>query len=310
MIFNRVGSDHHEELLREALGDLGVPVLGALRRDERVATPERHLGLVPGGRARGARARGARHARRGRRALRRPRRGAAPRARAPRSAPAPAWSPSPPAGRCAGARIAIARGPAFSFHYEENLELLEAAGAELQPFDPLQRRGAPGGRRRADPGRRLPRGLRRRAGGQRVAARRDRGVRALGRPVLAECGGLLYLAAELDGQADVRRAAGARDDDAPADARLPRGDGASPPRRGSTPASEVRGHEFHYSQVEPLERRRAGRVDARRARDASAARASSPAACRRASCTCTGRRFPQIAEPPRARGRRETSRVA
>ena len=47
VIFNRVGSDHHEQLLREALGDLGVPVLGALRRDEGVATPERHLGLVP-----------------------------------------------------------------------------------------------------------------------------------------------------------------------------------------------------------------------------------------------------------------------
>ena len=47
VIFNRVGSDHHEQLLRDALNELGVPVLGALRRDERVATPERHLGLVP-----------------------------------------------------------------------------------------------------------------------------------------------------------------------------------------------------------------------------------------------------------------------
>jgi cobyrinic acid a,c-diamide synthase len=34
-------------------------------------------------------------------------------------------------------RIAIARGPAFSFHYEENLELLRGAGAQLLPFDPL-----------------------------------------------------------------------------------------------------------------------------------------------------------------------------
>jgi cobyrinic acid a,c-diamide synthase len=47
VIFNRVGSDHHEQLLREALADLGVPVVGALRRDDAVATPERHLGLVP-----------------------------------------------------------------------------------------------------------------------------------------------------------------------------------------------------------------------------------------------------------------------
>ena len=47
MIVNKVGSDHHVELLREAIEPLGVPVVGALRRDDRVAAPERHLGLVP-----------------------------------------------------------------------------------------------------------------------------------------------------------------------------------------------------------------------------------------------------------------------
>src|SRR5207302_2223035 len=47
VIFNRVGSDHHEQLLREAVAPLGVGVLGALRRDPRVSAPERHLGLVP-----------------------------------------------------------------------------------------------------------------------------------------------------------------------------------------------------------------------------------------------------------------------
>src|ERR1700733_12161856 len=49
VIFNRVGSDHHEQLLREAIEPLEIPVLGALRRDGRVTTPERHLGLVPAG---------------------------------------------------------------------------------------------------------------------------------------------------------------------------------------------------------------------------------------------------------------------
>ena len=47
VIVNKVGSDHHVELLREAIEPLGVPVVGALRRDDRVAAPERHLGLVP-----------------------------------------------------------------------------------------------------------------------------------------------------------------------------------------------------------------------------------------------------------------------
>jgi cobyrinic acid a,c-diamide synthase len=47
VILNKVGSDRHEELLREALEEGGVPVLGALRRAEQVGTPSRHLGLVP-----------------------------------------------------------------------------------------------------------------------------------------------------------------------------------------------------------------------------------------------------------------------
>ncbi|WP_432093950.1 cobyrinate a,c-diamide synthase [Streptomyces sp. bgisy100] len=47
VILNKVGSDRHEELLREALGGSGVPVLGALRRTDGVGTPSRHLGLVP-----------------------------------------------------------------------------------------------------------------------------------------------------------------------------------------------------------------------------------------------------------------------
>ncbi|MEV5954644.1 cobyrinate a,c-diamide synthase [Streptomyces sp. NPDC051987] len=47
VILNKVGSDRHEELLREALDAAGVPVLGVLRRVAQVGTPSRHLGLVP-----------------------------------------------------------------------------------------------------------------------------------------------------------------------------------------------------------------------------------------------------------------------
>ncbi|MFE9572296.1 cobyrinate a,c-diamide synthase [Streptomyces sp. NPDC006692] len=47
VILNKVGSDRHEALLREAMEDVGVPVLGALRRAPQVDTPSRHLGLVP-----------------------------------------------------------------------------------------------------------------------------------------------------------------------------------------------------------------------------------------------------------------------
>ncbi|MFD9495350.1 cobyrinate a,c-diamide synthase, partial [Streptomyces sp. NPDC060005] len=47
VILNKVGSDRHEAMLREALDASGVPVLGALRRAPQVGTPSRHLGLVP-----------------------------------------------------------------------------------------------------------------------------------------------------------------------------------------------------------------------------------------------------------------------
>ncbi|MGW0473037.1 cobyrinate a,c-diamide synthase [Streptomyces coeruleorubidus] len=47
VILNKVASDRHEVMLREALEQTGVPVLGVLRRAPQVDTPSRHLGLVP-----------------------------------------------------------------------------------------------------------------------------------------------------------------------------------------------------------------------------------------------------------------------
>ncbi len=114
-----------------------MPVVGALRRDDRVTAPERHLGLVPAAEREGRTSEAldtlAAATERyvdldGVLAL----------ARAAPDAAGPAWSPLPRNESApAPARIAIARGPAFSFHYEENLELLAAAGAELLAFDPL-----------------------------------------------------------------------------------------------------------------------------------------------------------------------------
>jgi cobyrinic acid a,c-diamide synthase len=46
VVLNRVGSAAHEAVLRKALMASGIAVLGALPRDEALALPERHLGLV------------------------------------------------------------------------------------------------------------------------------------------------------------------------------------------------------------------------------------------------------------------------
>jgi cobyrinic acid a,c-diamide synthase len=49
VVLNRVGSERHRRLAGEAIEALGLPVFGALPRDESVALPERHLGLVQAG---------------------------------------------------------------------------------------------------------------------------------------------------------------------------------------------------------------------------------------------------------------------
>ena len=248
VVLNRLGSDHHEQLLREAVEPLGVPVVGALRRDPLLAAPERHLGLVPAGErtARTGAALDALAAAVERHVdldavLALARRAARP--------PSAAWSPAPCGEPAAGARIAIARGPAFSFQYEENLELLEAAGAELLPFDPLGDEELP-----ADAGALLLAGGFPEVFGAELAAnerlRADVAAFArAGHPILAECGGLLYLCSELDehpmcgvlparARMTRRLTLGYREATAVA---------ATPWLHAG---ERVRGHEFHYSAVD------------------------------------------------------------
>ena len=87
------------------------------------------------------------------------------------------------------ARVAIARGPAFSFHYEENLELLRGAGAELVEFDPLHDEALP----EAD-ALILAGGFPEVFGAELAANPLKHDIAAFTGPILAECGGLLYLA--------------------------------------------------------------------------------------------------------------------
>ncbi len=54
VILNRVGSQRHERVLKDAVEPLGIGVFGAIRRTEAAATPSRHLGLVPAAERRAA----------------------------------------------------------------------------------------------------------------------------------------------------------------------------------------------------------------------------------------------------------------
>jgi cobyrinic acid a,c-diamide synthase len=257
VVLNRVASDRHERLLRQALAPL--PVVAVLRRQAAVATPERHLGLVPAAERAAAAARtvaalgAAVDAAADLDAV------AALAAAAPPLAVTP-WDPhaalaasgGPPAGRTGArpARVAVAAGPAFTFVYQENLELLEAAGAELAGFDPTADGDLPAGSDAVYLGGGFPETY-----GEALAANRPmraavRAFAAGGRPLVAECGGLLYLSRSLDG----RPMCGVLPAAARMGGRLTLGyryARAAGPSVLAAPGQEVRGHEFHYSALDP-----------------------------------------------------------
>ena len=250
VVLNRVGSDRHEAILREALESAGVPVLGALRRTDDLHTPSRHLGLVPA-------------AERDAEALATVRRlGEVVAAgidldavlRLARSAPAlhaPAWDPAAEVEQVAGRpRIAVAGGPAFTFGYAENAELLTAAGAEVVPVDPLRDPALPEGTAGLVVGGGFPEVYAPALAANETLRADIAALAAAGGPVAAECAGLLYLSRELDGAPmcgvlDVatamtpRLTLGYRAAVAPADSVL------------AAAGTRVRGHEFHRTGASP-----------------------------------------------------------
>ncbi|NLU67447.1 cobyrinate a,c-diamide synthase [Streptomyces sp. HNM0574] len=198
VILNKVGSDRHEALLREALGSSGVPVLGVLRRAPQVSTPSRHLGLVPVAERRGEAVESvAALAERVREgvdldtvlAL----------ARSAPDLPATPWDPHTAVaagGPAGGGRpvVAVAGGPAFTFSYAEHAELLAAAGADVVTFDPLRDEALPEGTRGLVIGGGFPEVY---APELSANTRLRAAVAGFRGPVAAECAGLLYLAREL-----------------------------------------------------------------------------------------------------------------
>lgn len=249
VILNRVGSPRHETLLRDALAEVGVPVLGAVTRAVEVAAPARHLGLVPV-------------------AERAPESLAVVDALAglveatvdldavldlARSAPpltVDAWDPTAAVGgRAGGDRpvVAVAAGAAFTFSYAETAELLTAAGATVAPFDPLRDPALPTGTRAVVIGGGFPEV-------HVEALSANTGLRAelagFAGPVVAECAGLLYLGRSLDGVP----MCGRLDHHARMTGRLTLGyrDAVATTDSPVHAAGEqVRGHEFHRTVTDP-----------------------------------------------------------
>jgi len=252
VIFNSVGSEAHGELLTRALADAlpGLAVFGCIPRDESLAIPSRHLGLVT-----------------------------------VEDNPLPPEYldnladlaekyldldglarleialPSAPLREREGwvrgvePRIAVASDSAFCFVYEDNLRLMREAGAEIIPFSPLIDRQLP-----PDTGGiYLPGGYPELYAGQLAANTAMiggiRGAVERNMPVYAECGGFIYLTQGMAGQdgsalADFagifpvrarmlpkRKALGYRQVDYTAGTAM------------AAAGQSARGHEFHYSEI-------------------------------------------------------------
>jgi cobyrinic acid a,c-diamide synthase len=252
VILNRVGSPTHERMLREAIEPLNIPVLGVLGRDANLNTPDRHLGLVPA-----AERREEAHEALDRTGEAIARscdlKGIMRLAASAEPLHSKPWDPALPEGgtiETASVRVAVASGPAFSFVYRENLELLRAAGAETVFFDPTTEEDLLEGTDALYLGGGFPETYAEALSENEALRDKVRAFALSGRPVTAECGGLLYLCRELDG----KRMCGVLDASARMTNRLSLGyrearSLADSPltRRGDT----LRGHEFHYSAVEP-----------------------------------------------------------
>jgi cobyrinic acid a,c-diamide synthase len=242
VVLNRVGSDRHEALLREALD---VPVLGVLRREDAIVTPSRHLGLVP-------------VAERAPEAVATVERLATLLTKhldldalldVARSAPpleTASWSPEPTT-RSNRPVIAVAGGAAFTFSYAETAELLDAAGAEVVTVDPLRDDALPDGTRGLVLGGGFPEVYAPQLAANTGLLSDVRRLAATGAPISAECAGLLYLCRTLDGQP----MAGVLDADARMTDRLTLGYRETKARTPSwMPDVPVTGHEFHRTSVD------------------------------------------------------------
>lgn len=233
---NRIAGAYHARLLRGSL-PASLRWIGALPHDPALALPERHLGLVSARELDDLEARldaladaWAAHA---------------DAALPPAVAFAPAQAPAVPP-RLRGRRVAVARDAAFCFLYPANLDLLRQAGAELAFFSPVAGEALPECDAVWLPGGYPELHLDALARNHALRAALHAHVRA-GRPLLAECGGLLYA---LDALAD--------------------GDGAQAPMAGllpgravmqprlvalglqavALPEGELRGHSFHHARAE------------------------------------------------------------
>lgn len=236
---NRVGSQRHSDLIRDSLPDW-IRWYGALPRSAEVELPSRHLGLVQAEELADLDARLDAAAD----ALAASAEVALPPAvafAAPVAEPLEPW--------LEGVRIGVARDTSFAFLYQGNLDLLQRLGAELVFFSPLVDAELPAVDSLYLPGGYPELHLPQLAGNPAMAAA-IRAHHQAGKPILAECGGMLYLLEALtDAAGQSAELLGLLPGRAVMQKRL----AALALQEAALPEGTLRGHTFHHSLLESPE---------------------------------------------------------
>lgn len=246
VILNFTGSDYHSEIIASALNDKGIKFLGALKRDESLKIPERHLGLMSAGE----------NSKFDIESLRKKFESSinvdeilrlSENESVKTMRPCEKFIPS----KKYDVRVAVASDEAFTFIYPESMNILERFGAEIIPFSPLNDSELP-----------FADGYIFCGGYPEIFAERLadnapmlESVRNCHKPFLAECGGMMYLCRNLSG-VDGRKydMAGVIPFESFMSGRAVMGYMTGVALRDNIICKRgdvVRGHEFHYSRVEP-----------------------------------------------------------
>ncbi len=197
VILNRVGSERHLALVSEAIEKYcNVPIVGHIKKNASLELPSRHLGLIPTGEggeltekvgqlgeviAEGIDLAGI----------------AAIAENAPELVP-PEKDALFPRGlhdtdMGGRVKIGIAQDEAFSFYYQDGLDILEHFGATLVPFSPIHDRKLPAGLQGLYIGGGYPEIYARELSGNQSMLASIRQFGNSGRPVYGECGGFMYM---------------------------------------------------------------------------------------------------------------------
>ncbi|HFQ81134.1 MAG TPA: cobyrinate a,c-diamide synthase [Desulfobacterales bacterium] len=252
VILNRVGSPRHRQLLVDAIKrHCRTKVLGSIHRDAAFSIPERHLGLTMGeerplDETQIARLSGAINDMGLDDLI-----AACPLPRPPAVESNQPIDPAPAAQK--SCRIAIAMDQAFCFYYQDNLDILSAAGAKLIPFSPLKDKRLPPDINAVYLGGGYPELYAAELAANRKLLAAIREWSRAGGPLYAECGGFMYLT---DGIWDLKDNFFPMAGVFPTETRMKKRLAALGYREAAVHDSRfwgqvtcLRGHEFHYSDI-------------------------------------------------------------